>query len=132
MSDYGPTLCAQCANWNHVRDGDGLCRAHAPEPTARIDDIAHWPQSHGDEGCGEGRPARGSPSAVACRVCIFWRRSPNGLNPLNRIDKTMTWWQGAGHCVRLSPKPRSEPGNRAFWRVTHGDDGCAEGAARSL
>lgn len=121
-------LCAECVYWRQGRDNDGTCRRRAPDASARGEDVAHWPQTRGSQGCGDGA-AKTSDSVVAtCGDCLFWRRPARGFSPFDRGDMPMSWWAHAGFCGRHAPKPTSEPGLRAFWRATSSADGCGEGA----
>ena len=118
--------CARCAFWQVVHDEDGLCRCRAPEATPRAEEIAHWPRTHGRQGCGDGVPAQ-EQSLVKCADCVFWRRYKGGLHPMNRADMPNSWWARAGLCMRHAPRPMTEPGPRSFWRATAESDGCGEG-----
>ena len=118
--------CGQCAFWQWFRDQDGLCRRRAPEATFRAEEVAHWPQTHGRQGCGDGVPAE-ELQRVNCADCVFWRRYKGGMHPMNRADMPNSWWARAGICARHAPMPITEPGPRAFWRATAENDGCGEG-----
>ena len=120
--------CAGCAYWQVVREDEGLCRRHAPDATIRAETVAHWPQTHGHQGCGDGEPAGGA-RLVSCAECRFWRRYKGGLHPMNRSDMPNSWWSRAGLCARRAPSPSTEPGPRGFWRATVNTDGCGEGVA---
>ncbi len=134
MTDHParPANCAACAFWHKLRESEGLCCHHAPEPSIRPEEAAHWPQTRSWQWCGEG--IEGGPLALMtrCADCAFWRRPEGGLNPLNRRDMPMSWWEHAGLCARHAPQPVGEPGPRAFWRATLGADGCAEGEPRKV
>jgi hypothetical protein len=125
-SDPAPD-CAGCAFWRKLRENEGVCCRHAPKPSNRPEDVAHWPQTHSWQWCGEG--AAGAPFSIGshCADCVFWRRPAGGLNPVNRGDMPMAWWAHAGICARHAPRPVSEPGPRAFWRATQARDFCADG-----
>jgi hypothetical protein len=123
-------LCAGCAYWRHVRDNDGTCRRRAPEASARSEEVAHWPQTRGVQGCGDGAPASSGETDVTCGDCVFWRRPAHGFSPTDRGDMPMSWWLHAGYCARHAPTPAAEPGARAFWRATSSADGCGQGALR--
>jgi hypothetical protein len=130
----GKGRCDQCAFWKMTRPpSEGFCLQHAPRPSYASDVIAHWPITHGRQGCGEFMAADSKPERVTCGRCAFWHRPDLGLQPVDRGDKTGSWWAQAGLCVRHAPRPVSEPGPRAFWCATHEDDSCAEGqpAAKS-
>jgi hypothetical protein len=121
-----PKNCAECVYWQQLREREGLCRRYPPYVSGRSDEVAHWPQTHSRQVCGEGRVAQGRVGAT-CAVCIYWRSSPTGLNPMDRGDMQKAWWARAGICVRCAPRPNSEPGARAFWPATADVDGCGEG-----
>ena len=125
----GPANCAACAYWEQLRQA-GNCRLHAPNPSVNADEVAHWPQTHGDQWCAQGVAVPAPTPRVRCADCFAWRRPGNGLNPADRGDMPMAWWAAAGYCARRAPRPSPEPGMRAFWRATHGEDSCAEGRAR--
>jgi hypothetical protein len=129
MSDQPvrPVNCEACAFWRKLRDHEGLCARHAPETSVRPEEVAHWPQTHGWQGCGEGVAAEPASIGAHCAVCVYWRRPEGGLNPVNRGDMPAAWWAHAGICARHAPYPVSEPGPRAFWRATRDTDFCAEG-----
>ena len=120
--------CAQCAFWENLRDGEGLCRRRAPQAAYRAEQVAHWPQTHGYEGCGE-HTAPTVAKRVNCSECAFWRRFRGGMHPMNRSDMPNSWWAHAGRCARHAPRPVTEPGPRAFWRATAETDSCGEGLA---
>ncbi len=124
-------LCADCVYWRHGRDQDGTCHRRAPNASARGEDVAHWPQTRGSQGCGDGALKTSGIVGVTCRECAFWRRPSRGFSPIDRRDMPANWWTQAGHCARHAPTPSSEPGWRAFWRATSSADGCGEGATRS-
>jgi hypothetical protein len=130
MSDApGPAVqCAGCAFWRHGRESEGVCRRRAPDTGARGEEVAHWPQTRAQQGCGDGVAAPTPSAAVTCGECVFWRRPAHGFSPVDRGDMPMSWWAHAGYCARHAPKPSSEPGARAFWRATSSADGCGEGA----
>jgi hypothetical protein len=133
MSDQAvaPASCAACAFWRKLREHEGVCARHAPEPSVHRDEAAHWPQTHGHEGCGEGVAAEAMSIGSHCADCVFWRRPEQGLHPVDRGDMPMAWWARAGLCARHAPRPVHEPGPRSFWRATQDTDFCAEGLARS-
>jgi hypothetical protein len=133
MSDQavGPADCAACAFWRKLREHEGLCGRHAPEPSIRAEEPAHWPQTHRWQWCGEGVAADAMSIGAHCADCVYWRRPEGGLNPLNRRDMPMAWWARAGICARHAPRPVSEPGPRSFWCATQGTDFCAEGVPRN-
>ena len=132
MSDPSvrPANCAACAFWRKLREQEGLCSRHAPEPSIRPDEAAHFPQTHNWQWCGEGVAAEPMSIGSRCADCLYWRRPDGGLNPVNRRDMPMAWWAQAGICARHAPRPVPEPGPRAFWRATQGADFCAEGLPR--
>lgn len=129
--------CDQCLYWTPARPSEGWCRRRAPRPGASADRVAHWPTTHGGQGCGEFAPCGEaaacppSPAVLACGQCRYWRAGPDGLDPVDRADKPLSWWARAGHCLRHAPAPFADPGPRAFWRATHVADSCAEGAAKA-
>ena len=125
MKPAQPTICARCAFWQKVQEGQGICRRRAPEASSRSEEVAHWPQTRAEQGCGDGLEAK-RPS-YHCDDCVFWRRYSGGLHPMNRSDMLNAWWANAGICTRHAPKPVTEPGPRAFWRATGGTDYCGEG-----
>lgn len=129
-SQSNPVRCADCAFWRHVKESDGTCRRHAPDCAARSEEVAHWPQTRGYQGCGEGAPAAPAAPGLTCGNCVYWHRPAGGLAPFDRGDMPKSWWDRAGFCVRHAPKPLSEPGARAFWRATHDAEFCAEGHPR--
>jgi hypothetical protein len=118
--------CSTCAYWQSIRDDDGLCRRRAPAAASRAEEVAHWPQTHGYQGCGEGKPAS-SEKLATCGSCAFWRRYNGGMHPMNRADMPNSWWGRAGLCVKRAPEPSTEPGPRGFWRATANADSCGEG-----
>ena len=113
-----------------MREHEGDCRRRAPDPATRAEQVAHWPQTHSHQWCGDGAVAASPTPGATCADCFYWRRPTGGLNPVDRGDMPMSWWARAGHCARHAPKPVSEPGARAFWRATHSVDACAEGRPR--
>ncbi|MDE3174673.1 MAG: hypothetical protein KGM15_01015 [Pseudomonadota bacterium] len=112
--------------WSQLRLNEGLCRRHPPPSSWRSEEVAHWPQTHSRQVCGEGLVAATRPGAT-CARCLFWRRPDGGLNPVDRGDMLKSWWAKAGLCVRDAPRPTSEPGPRAFWRATADVEGCGDG-----
>jgi len=124
-----PANCAACAHWRQQRDSEGFCTAHAPRASAEPETVAHWPQVHSWQWCGEG-VATVYKVGVRCDECRFWYRPATGLNPSSRSDMPMAWWATAGLCLRHAPRPVAEPGPRTFWQATQGGDGCGEGVAR--
>jgi len=132
MSDQAaaPVHCEACAFWRKLREHEGLCARHAPEASVNRDEVAHWAQTHGWQGCGEGRAAAPMSVGAHCADCIFWHRPTDGLHPVDRGDMPMAWWARAGLCARHAPYPVSEPGPRAFWRATQDTDFCGDGLSR--
>jgi hypothetical protein len=122
--------CESCKFWKAARPNEGWCLRLAPHPAGSPDPIAHWPTTHGSQGCGEFAHASAALDIVACRDCRFWDSPENGLHPVDRGDRPAQWWSAAGKCRRYAPAPQSEPGPRAFWRASHADDSCAEGLVR--
>ena len=121
--------CDQCAFWKITRPPvEGACFRHSPRPCAVSDVVAHWPTTHGRQGCGEFVPAATVQDHIPCGACMYWHRPEFGLQPVDRGDKPGSWWAQAGLCVRNAPAPVSEPGPRAFWCATHQSDSCSEGA----
>lgn len=125
-----PQNCAGCAFWHKKIEKEGLCRRHAPEASNRPEEVAHWPQTHSWQWCGEGVAAAPLSIGSRCADCVFWRHLDRGLTPVNRGDMPLVWWTHAGICARHAPHPDSEPGPRAFWRATQDTDFCADGVAR--
>jgi hypothetical protein len=123
--------CARCAYWQVVRENTGLCRRRAPEAAHHAEEVAHWPQTHGGEGCGDGVEGPES-RRVSCAACVFWRRYKGGMHPMNRADMPNSWWARAGVCSRHAPRPVNEPGPRAFWRATADIDFCGEAVGADL
>ena len=126
-----PADCARCAFWRRMREYEGACRRRAPDASVRAEEIAHWPQTHSRQGCGEGASARSPAPGATCGECVYWRHPDGGLNPVDRGDMPMAWWVQAGHCARRAPRPVAEAGARAFWRATHSSDSCGEGWPRA-
>jgi hypothetical protein len=122
--------CGNCIYWERSEERDGFCRRHAPMAGQTSDEVAHWPQTRAENGCGEGI-STGDPShrPVTCAACIYWEQFAGGLNPERRSDETSDWWHRAGHCVRYAPHPKPGPGARGFWRATSGGDACGDGKA---
>ena len=106
-------------------------RGRLPSPRAQAcvvaEQVAHWPQTHSHQWCGDGAVAASPAPGATCANCFYWRQPGGGLNPVDRGDMPMAWWAHAGYCARHAPRPVSEPGARAFWRATHAADACAEG-----
>jgi hypothetical protein len=126
----GYCTCGDCIFWDHADNEEGLCRRHAPSVGQRVDDVAHWPETRAENGCGEGaRDADRRP--VTCSACVYWSRPGGGLDPQRRRDEPADWWRQAGHCLRYSPQPSPEPGARGFWRVTAERDSCGDGKRRA-
>jgi hypothetical protein len=121
--------CDHCIFWKMARPEEGWCLRRAPKPAGVAEGIAHWPTTHGAQGCGEFMAAGSAYELVACGDCRYWRRHAQGLQPVDRGDKPAGWWAQAGKCTRHAPAPQSEPGPRAFWRASHVSDCCAEGLA---
>jgi hypothetical protein len=122
--------CDQCLFWKMARPGEGRCLRRAPKPVPDSDRIAHWPTTHGGQGCGEFVEIGAAFDIVLCGQCRYWRQPPLGLQPIDRGDKPSQWWAQAGLCTRHAPSPVSEPGPRAFWRASHSADSCGEGLLR--
>lgn len=125
-----PADCAHCEYWRRIREYEGTCRRRAPDCSVRAEEVAHWPQTHSRQGCGEWTPQGSSAHGAKCDECAYWRHPDGGLNPVDRRDMPMSWWALAGICARHAPRPATEPGARAFWRATHSADSCGEGLAR--
>ncbi len=123
--------CENCKFWRAARPNEGWCQRLAPHPGYAPDRIAHWPTTHGAQGCGEFTHASAAWDQVACQDCRYWDSPESGLHPVDRGDKPMQWWAEAGKCRRHAPAPQSEPGPRAFWRASHATDSCAEGLSRT-
>ena len=124
--------CGDCANWDSHGAVAGYCRAHAPLPGPSVDEVAHWPETTRQDGCGQGvTKGDAAPVFTRCQDCAFWHQPQHGggLVPQDRKDHPTRWWSQAGHCRRNAPHPASIPGHRGFWRVTNGQDGCVEGCA---
>ena len=100
-----PAYCEACAFWRKLREHEGLCARHAPETSVRPEEVAHWPQTHGWQGCGEGVTAEAGSIGSHCARCVYWRRPEGGLNPVNRRRHA----RGVvGACRDLRP-PRALP-----------------------
>ena len=125
-----PPNCSGCAFWRKLRENEGVCCRHAPTASNRPEEVAHWPQTHSRQWCGEGIAAGPLSIGSRCEDCVYWRHPEGGLNPVNRGDMPMAWWAKAGICARHAPSPISEPGPRAFWRATQNADFCGEGLGR--
>jgi hypothetical protein len=125
--------CENCVFWMDVNERSGVCRRHAPKTSETIDEVTHWPVTHREDQCGEGRLAHAEGDRpITCEMCRFWRKPPpGGLKPYSRRDQLSEWWTKAGHCVRMAPRPSASLGYRAFWPVTHMTDGCCDGEART-
>ncbi len=128
MSGAGEN-CAGCAFWRRQRAEQGTCHRHAPRPSYREQQVAHWPETRPTQVCGEHVPI-GIRTATTCTNCRFWKRPELGMSPLNKGDMFQAWWEKAGACVRMAPSPIGDPAPRAVWRATHNDDFCAEGVPR--
>jgi hypothetical protein len=122
-------FCADCAYWDKLRVGDGLCRRFAPDVARVAEQIAHWPSTSSQQGCGDGVKGPAKPH-VTCGKCVYWRSFRDGIHPVNRSDMPYSWWARSGFCVRRAPRPVTEPGPRAFWRATSDIDYCGEGVSR--
>lgn len=123
--------CGACVFWEHTDTHEGVCRRHAPATNENTDVVAHWPQTHAENGCGEGISADDPTfQPVKCAACIYWDQFTGGLIPANRRDQTADWWRRAGHCARYAPRPSRDPGVRAFWCATSANDSCADGKPR--
>lgn len=118
--------CSHCHFWHLLRPHYGLCERNAPKPSGE-EQIAHWPETNRDQGCGEFETPAVARVLTHCGDCQYWRRPPNGFEPDDKGDKVASWWAMAGHCTRHAPQPSSDPGPRAFWPATHATDQCAEG-----
>ncbi len=118
--------CSSCLHWQIRRPGEGWCARRAPVALTS-ESVAHWPQTHSAQSCGEHVLATAGVELVYCADCRFWRRPANGFEPTDREDKLAWWWEDAGYCHRQAPVPSSEPGPRTFWPTTHATDRCAEG-----
>jgi hypothetical protein len=126
MAENPAVTCTECVYWRQSPDKGGLCRRRAPDATVRAEQVAHWPHTEPQQGCGDG-VAGTADRADACASCSFWRRYPGGMHPMNRGDMPNQWWAHAGLCMRHAPKPAIEPGPRGFWRATSESDYCGEG-----
>ncbi len=120
--------CKACRFWLSTNDQNGHCKRNAPRPSESPDRIAYWPETFVSDSCGEGAERDAAFQMLMCMECVFWCRSANneGVYPLDRMGARAGWWHETGHCKRYSPSPSSMSGQRGFWRVTHGADGCAE------
>ncbi len=125
-----PANCGTCAFWRKLRETEGVCCRRAPDASHRPDQVAHFPQTRISQWCGEGIAAAPFSIGSHCAHCLYWRRPEQGLNPIDRGDMPMAWWERAGLCARHAPRPIQEPGLRAFWRATMDMDFCAEGEPR--
>jgi hypothetical protein len=83
MSDPSvrPANCAACAFWRKLREHEGLCARHAPEPSIRPDEAAHFPQTHNWQWCGEGVAAEPMSIGSRCADCLYWRRPEGDSTP---------------------------------------------------
>jgi len=126
-----PANCGACAFWRKLRETDGLCCRHAPDASHESDQVAHFPQTRITQWCGEGVAAAPKSIGSRCSDCVFWCRPRLGLQPLDRGDMPVSWWDRAGLCARNAPRPIHEPGLRGFWRATLDQDFCGEGEPRS-
>ncbi len=45
--------CEQCLFWKMARASEGWCLRRAPSAASEAERIAHWPTTHGSQGCGE-------------------------------------------------------------------------------
>ncbi len=132
MTDHSPRPdnCGACAFWRKLRENEGVCCRHAPEPSSIPEQATHFPQTRIGQWCGEGVTAPSLSVGTRCADCFYWRRPDSGLNPVNRGDMPMEWWARAGICARHAPRPIGEPGPRAFWPATLDTDRCADGEPR--
>ena len=110
MSDQSvrPANCAGCAFWRKLREQEGLCARHAPEPSIRPDEAAHFPQTHNWQWCGEGVAAEPMSIGSRCADCLYWRRPDGGLNP-----STVATCRWPGGLRRELRPPCAAPGSRA-------------------
>jgi hypothetical protein len=124
--------CQHCTFWEHISSSsEGRCRRHAPAFAEVINDVAHWPLTHAEDSCGEGVGTElAHAEFIKCSTCVYWRHRIGGVDPVQRRDQLEAWWREAGHCVRFAPQPSSEPGARAFWRVSHANDFCFDGSVK--
>ena len=130
MTEAKARNCGECAYWRRLHEQVGVCRRHAPHPSWRSDEVAHWPETRETQVCGESLVAT-ERAGAQCVSCLYWRRSGTGMNPVDLGDMPKAWWSRAGLCVRSAPRPSAEPGPRAFWQATGDDDGCGDGVART-
>jgi hypothetical protein len=120
--------CGACAFWTRMDAQGGNCRRHAPRPNNNVDEIAHWPRTDSNDGCGEWLVSSSEATPlIYCRDCVYWRHMAHGIQPVDLQDQFSEWWRHAGKCLRFAPQPSPFPGNRAFWRATHETDACSEG-----
>ncbi|MDE2578096.1 MAG: hypothetical protein KGL46_04765 [Hyphomicrobiales bacterium] len=132
MPNANQGRCADCAYWELVRPNEGWCRRHSPTTPDAADAVAHWPQSHAEQWCGDFVAShRTSAPAITCESCRFWRQPEAGLQPVDRGDRIASWWSNAGLCHRDAPKPNAAPGQRAYWAATHRKDRCGFAEART-
>jgi hypothetical protein len=54
MSENPAVSCAQCVYWRQMPGRAGLCRRRAPDSALRAEEVAHWPQTQPEQGCGVG------------------------------------------------------------------------------
>jgi len=130
MSDHlaADSKCCDCAFWIRTDKKGGNCRRRAPRPSSDADEIARWPRTNDDDGCGEWllKTEDGTP-LIRCGDCSYWRHMAEGIQPVDSQDHFSDWWRRAGKCHRFAPQPSSLSGSRAFWSATNQGDVCSEG-----
>jgi hypothetical protein len=127
-----PADCTACVYFPPLPVPGGLCRRHAPSPGHEAFEVARWPHVRPADRCGAGAAVTDGtgPGVVACRSCAHWLQ-PNGepVRPDYRQGLPAEWWAMSGYCTRLAPSPSTEEDRHTLWKVTHGTDGCGDGAA---
>lgn len=136
MSDEAPPLPENCAACVYFVVGFrlNLCRRHAPSPGHEPFEVTQWPVVRSVDRCGSGAdvtsaeviPPDKRPRVVRCHSCAHWLQP---VIPDYRQGRPREWWDAAGLCTLWAPAPSVEEDRRAYWRVTHAEDGCGDGAA---
>ena len=102
-------------------------RDAAPGPGEREFTRSHWPHVRKTALCGAGVRIIDR-QWLRCFDCIHWVWPLPAGHTGGRQHKSKEWWDGAGLCTAHAPRPGTEEGERAYWRVTHEtEDGCGDG-----